>query len=242
MKIYAVGIGSGSLQGITYEAENAIKNSNVVVGYNVYIDLIERYLDGKEVISTGMMGELERIEQAVEKAKEGNTVAVVSSGDVGVYGMASLVFEVLERDNLNIEVEVISGVTAACSGAALLGAPLTHDFAVISLSDLLTPWEKIAKRLDFASQSEFIICIYNPMSKQRHDYLSKACDILLKNLPAETLCGYARHIGREGQESKVITLGELKNAELDMFTTVFIGNASTKVINGRLVTPRGYYV
>lgn len=164
---------------------------------------------------------------------------MICSGDAGVYGMAGLLLE-LGREFPDCEVEVISGVTAALSGAAVLGAPLIHDFAVISLSDLLTPWELIEKRLACAAEGDFSICIYNPSSRKRNDYLKKACRVLLETKAPDTVCGLVRNIGREGQSFRVLTLAELAETETDMFTTVFVGNSATRVIDGRMVTPRGY--
>ena len=166
-------------------------------------------------------------------------MAMVCSGDSGVYGMAGLIYE-LAQQYPPLEIEIVSGVTAACSGAALLGAPLIHDFAVISLSDLLTPWEKIEKRLLAAAEADFAICIYNPSSKKRHDYLQKACDLILQYRSADTVCGITRQIGRAGETAEVLTLAELRNRQTDMFTTVFIGNSQTKRLGDKMVTPRGY--
>lgn len=239
MKIYVVGFGSGGHESMTVDAENAILNSDLVVGYTVYVDLLKKIFPQMQYFSTPMQKETDRVKYALDKASEGMTVSVVCSGDSGVYGMAALVFEMSVLYN-NIEIEVVPGVTAALSGGAILGAPLTHDFAVISLSDLLTPWEKIEKRLEGASNADFVICLYNPSSKKRADYLEKACNIMLKYKSEETVCGYVKQIGRDGEESRTLTLAELKNTEVDMFTTVFVGNSETRLINGKMVTPRGY--
>lgn len=241
MKLYVVGLGPGEVSQMTGKAVEAIENSDTIVGYGVYTDLIADLIEGKEIITTPMKKEVDRCHSAVQAAIEGKNVAMVSSGDAGIYGMAGLILEVLsEYENHNVEVEVIPGITAASSAAAVLGAPLTHDFAVISLSDLLTPWESIEKRLNLASEAGFVICLYNPSSKKRADYLKKACEIVMKNLPEETPCGFVQNIAREGQNSKVLTLKELAEAQVDMFTTVVIGNKTTRVIDGKLVTPRGY--
>lgn len=241
MKLYVIGLGPGDEQMMTAQAVNAIETSDCIVGYGVYIDLIRHFIDGKEILTTPMKQEIARCRMAVEAAASGKTVAMVSSGDAGIYGMAGLVYEVLsEYPDASIEVEVIPGITAACSAAAVLGAPLTHDFAVISLSDLLTPWEDIEKRLRLAAEAGFVMAIYNPGSKKRADHLQRACRIVSGYLPPETPCGVVRNIGREGQEAAVLTLKELESFEADMFTTVIIGNKTTKVINGKLVTPRGY--
>ena len=238
-KIIVVGIGPGNMDRMTGQARAAVEEAEVIVGYDLYVQLVAPLIEGKEVASTPMKREVERCRIAVEYAREGRTVAMVCSGDAGVYGMAGVVMEVA-APYPDIEVEVVSGVTAACSGAAVLGAPLIHDFAVISLSDLLTPWEKIEKRLALAADADFVLCLYNPSSKKRHDYLQKACDQVLRFRAPETPCGWVKNIGREGEEYKVCTLREMREEEVDMFTTVFIGNSQTKVINGRLVTPRGY--
>ena len=223
---------------MTFEAIQAMKDSDLIVGYGVYIDLVRPLFPEKEYLTTPMKQEVERCRMAVEAACAGRTVAMISSGDAGVYGMAGPVLELAEGKD--VEVEVVAGVTAALSGGAVLGAPLTHDFAVISLSDLLTPWEKIEKRLDAAASADFCIAIYNPSSHKRADYLQKACDILLRHKAPETVCGTVRNIGREGECCAIMTLQELRDTMVDMFTTVFIGNSQTKNIGGRMVTPRGY--
>lgn len=239
MKIYVVGIGAGSADGMTYEARKVLENADVIVGYTVYADLVKKLLPDKEYFTSAMKQERERCEKAVEMAAQGRNVAVICSGDAGVYGMASLVHEVAAQYE-DIEVCVAAGVSAMLSGGALVGAPLGHDFAVISLSDLLTPWEKIEKRLECAAIGDFAICLYNPSSKKRRDYLQKACDIILKYRDTKTVCAAARNIGRDGEEYTVMTLGELHDYQADMFTTVFIGNSQTREIKGKMVTPRGY--
>lgn len=239
MKIYVIGTGPGELSQITPRAMDAIKEANVLAGYNLYVDLLGDLVEGKEIIQTPMKQEVKRCQAAIDSALAGNTVAMISSGDAGVYGMAGLIYELAE-EHPQIEIEVIPGVTAASSAAAVLGAPLIHDFAVISLSDLMTPWEKIEKRLELAADADFVVTLYNPSSIKRHDYLEKACHIMLKYKSEDTKCGYVRNIGRDGEEATVLTLGELKNAQVDMFTTVVIGNSQTRIINNKLVTPRGY--
>ncbi|MDE6832640.1 MAG: precorrin-3B C(17)-methyltransferase [Ruminococcus sp.] len=238
MKLFVVGFGGGNLRNMTSEAVEAIEKSKIIVGYNVYTDLIREIFPYKEYISTGMTKETERVRIALNKAKT-EDVSIVCSGDSGIYGMAGLVLE-MSVNYPEVEVEIVSGVTSAVSGGAILGAPLTHDFAVISLSDLLTPKEKIIRRLRCASEADFTIVIYNPSSKKRPDYLKKACEIMLEYKSPETVCGIVRNIARNGQESRIMTLAELAEISVDMFTTVFIGNSETKVINGRMVTPRGY--
>lgn len=239
MKLYVVGIGPGEAEQITPAAMRALQESDVIAGYTVYVDLVREQLEGKTFLTTPMKREVDRCRMAIEQAVSGKTVAMVCSGDAGVYGMAGLIYE-LAQQYPPIEIEVIPGITAAMSGAAVLGAPLIHDFAVISLSDLLTPLEKIMKRVDLAAQADFVLCFYNPASKKRADYLKQACELILKHRDPDTPCGYVRNIGREGQESVTLTLAQLKEASVDMFTTVFVGNSQTKLIDGKMVTPRGY--
>jgi precorrin-3B C17-methyltransferase len=224
---------------MTFEAKNVLEESQVIAGYTVYVDLLRDFLGDKEYIVTGMTKETDRCRMALTSAAEGKTTAVVCSGDAGVYGMAGICLE-LSVDYPEVEIVVVPGVTAALSGGALLGAPLGHDFAVISLSDLLTPWETIEKRLKGAAMADFAICLYNPSSKKRSDYLKKACEIIMQYQPENIICGYAKNIGREGEGYAITTLGELKDTRVDMFTTVFIGNSKTKQIGNRMVTPRGY--
>ena len=238
-KVTVIGLGPGGGADLTGRARAALEGCDLIVGYTAYIELVKPDFPEKEVLSTGMRREVDRCRAAVEAALTGKDVAVVCSGDSGVYGMAGLIYEVAQ-DYEPIEIEVVPGITAACGGAAVLGAPLTHDFAVISLSDLLTPWEKIEKRLSAAAQADFVICLYNPSSRSRADYLARACDILLRDKDPNTVCGTVRNIGREGEEGKLLTLAQLRDTQVDMFTTVFIGNSQTKVLGGKMVTPRGY--
>lgn len=239
--IAVVGMGPGRESMMTDEALQALDSADVIVGYTVYLDLLGERFAGKEFLSTPMKQETERCRLAFEEAAKGKSVAMVCSGDAGIYGMASLMFEMKEELGADgTGIRVIPGITAASSGAAVLGAPLNHDFCVISLSDLLTPWELIEKRLRAAAAGDFAIAIYNPSSKKRHDYLQKACDILLETAEPERACGYVRSIGRDGEEHHTCTLRELRDAEVDMFTTVFVGNSQSRIIDGRLVTPRGY--
>lgn len=240
MKIYCVGLGPGSDSEITPKALGFLKDADVIVGYGVYIDLIKHLIDGKEIISTPMKKEVERCKAAVDMASKGKKVAVVSSGDAGIYGMAGLIYELLSQYGLDISVDTAAGITAASAAAAVLGAPLSNDFAVISLSDLLTPWELIEKRARMAIRGELVLCIYNPSSKKRSGHLKRICEIAMEYIPAATYCGYVRNVSREGQTYAVLSLGELAEANTDMFTTVVIGNRFTRIINGRLVTPRGY--
>ena len=238
-KVTVIGLGPGGGADLTGRARAALEGCDLIVGYTAYIELVRPDFPEKEVLSTGMRREVDRCRAAVEAALTGKDVAVVCSGDSGVYGMAALIYEVAQEYD-PIEIEVVPGITAACGGAAVLGAPLTHDFAVISLSDLLTPWPVIEKRLDCAGAGDFVLCLYNPMSKKRRDHLRRACDILLKHRSGDTVCGWVKNIGREGQEHRLLTLAELREEQVDMFTTVFIGSQSTREISGRMVTPRGY--
>ena len=239
MKLYVIGIGPGGADQMTPRARQAMEKSDIIAGYTTYIDLVRPLIGDKEILQTPMKKEIDRCNLARDAALSGKTVSMICSGDAGVYGMAGLMYQVCE-EYPEIDIEVIPGITAACGGAAVLGAPLIHDFAVISLSDLLTPWETIAKRLDLASQADFCICLYNPSSHKRADYLQKACDIMLKSKSPETPCGTVRNIGRDGEQGEIYTLAQLRDTKVDMFTTVFIGNSQTRVIHGKLVTPRGY--
>ena len=238
--VFVVGLGPGDPAFLTAQAQSALEQSQVLCGYTVYLELVRPYYPGKEYYSTGMTKEIDRCRWALETAQAGKTVALVCSGDAGVYGMASPLLE-LAGAYPDVAVEVVPGLTAALSGGAVLGAPLAHDFCVISLSDRLTPWEIIEKRLACAAMGDFCLALYNPSSKGRPDYLQKAVRILLANgKRPETVCGLVRNIGREGQQARVLTLAELENTQVDMFTTVFVGNAATRSLAGRMVTPRGY--
>ena len=238
-KLIVVGIGPGDYENMTVRADRALENCDVIIGYTVYVDLVRDRYPNKEFLETPMTRETERCQMAIDEALKGKNVAMVCSGDSGIYGMAALIYE-LRGESKVPAVEVIPGLTAACSGGALLGAPLTHDFAVISLSDRLTPWEKILKRLECAALSDMGIVLYNPRSMGRPDNLRKACDLLMTILPADRPCGVAQYIGREGENCRYMTLKQLRDADIDMFCTVFIGNAMTKMIGGNMVTPRGY--
>lgn len=238
-KIYVVGIGPGEYEQMTIKAVNALKDSDVIIGYTVYVDLVKNHFPGKEFMTTPMKKEVDRCVLAFDEAMKGKSVAMICSGDAGVYGMSGLMYEV-GVNYPEVKLEIIPGVTAATGGGAVLGAPLIHDFCLISLSDLLTPWEKIEARLLHASEADFVICLYNPSSKKRHDYLQKACELMMQHKKGDTVCGIVGHIGRDGESMKVMTLIELRDTQVDMFTTVFIGNSQTKNIGGKMVTPRGY--
>ena len=238
-KIYIVGMGPGAEDMMTGQAIKALEVSDIIIGYTVYIQLLGEKFQNKELLSTPMRKEKERCKLCFEKAQEGKTVAMVCSGDAGIYGLASLMYEI-GTDDPDVALEVIPGIPAANSGAAVLGAPLNHDFCTISLSDLLTPWETIEKRLLAAAEGDFVIALYNPSSHKRHDYLKKACELMLQHKSPETVCGTVQNINREGETARVMTLAELKETQVDMFTTVFIGNSQTRNIDGKMVTPRGY--
>ena len=231
-KIYVVGIGPGAYEQKTVAAADILRKCEVIVGYTVYVDLLREHFTDKAFLTTAMRQETERCRMAFEEAQKGKLTAVVCSGDAGIYGMAGLMLE-LSEVYPETQIEVVPGVTAALGGGAVLGAPLGHDCAFISLSDLLTPWEIIEKRLLSAAEADFAVCLYNPSSRKRKDYLQKAKS-------PDTVCGLVKNIARRGEEMKVLTLRELADTPVDMFVTVFIGNSDTKVIRGRMVTPRGY--
>lgn len=235
--IQVVGIGPGGAVGRTLQCVQALSGADVLVGYTAYIALIKPDFPDKPAFATGMMSEVERCREALRLSREGRRVAMVCSGDAAVYGMASLLIEMMEESE---ELEVIPGVTAALSASALLGAPLSGDMAIVSLSDLLTPWAVIEKRLRAAAEGDFCIALYNPCSKRRSDYLKKARDILLAVQPGDIPCGWARNIGRGGEEKGFCLLEELADIPADMFTTVVIGNSATFQKGAYLVTPRGY--
>lgn len=238
-RIYVVGIGPGGRADMTERAVAAMGTADLLCGYDGYVDLVKPLFPDKPTLATGMTREVERCKAALTEAAEGKTVALVCSGDAGVYGMAGLVYQ-LSPAYPTVEIEIVAGVSAAMAGAAVLGAPLMHDFAVISLSDLLTPWELIEKRIDAASAADFVICLYNPASRKRRDHLARACDVILRHRGGETACGWVRNIGRPGQEHAVLSLRELRDWEADMFATAFVGSSATIAMGEKMVTPRGY--
>ncbi len=240
-KIYIIGMGPGKEEMMTLEALSALEQSDVIIGYTTYVKLLGECFADKEILSTPMRQETERCEICFAEALKGKQVSLICSGDAGIYGLASLMYE-LGKNYPDIELVVIAGITAASSGAAVLGAPLNHDFCVISLSDLLTPWEKIERRLLAAAEGDFAMAIYNPSSHKRKDYLARACDILLGILEEDRACGYVENIGREGTRAVTCTLKELRDAQVNMFTTVFVGNAGSEIVNGKLITKRGYQI
>lgn len=239
-KLFVVGIGPGNAENMTAACRRALAESEIIVGYTGYIKLLRPLFPDKDFLDTGMTRERERCRTALALAREKAAVAIVSSGDSGVYGMAGLIYE-LAADVPDVEIRVIPGVTAALSGAALLGAPLGHDFAVISLSDLLTPPELIEKRLRAAAAADFALALYNPGSKTRRDHLQAACDILLEVIEPDRLCGIAGNIGREGEVFRLLSLADLRETSVGMTDTVFIGNSMTREIKGHMITPRGYF-
>ena len=196
-KLYVIGIGPGEYEQMTLKAIHAMEKSEVIIGYTVYVDLVKEHFPGKEFLTTPMKKEVDRCVMAFEEAKKGKVVSMICSGDAGVYGMSGLMYEV-GVNYPEVELEIIPGVTAATGGAAVLGAPLIHDFCLISLSDLLTPWEKIEARLLAAAEADFVVCLYNPSSRKRSDYLQKACDLMMQYKSPETVCGIVSYIGRDG--------------------------------------------
>lgn len=236
-KIYVVGIGPGKKEDMTYRAYEAMEKSDVIIGYKTYVDLIKEYFSDKELISSPMKKEVDRCMEVIEIARSGKTVSLISSGDAGVYGMAGIMLEVVPED---IEIEIIPGITAGNAAAAITGAPLMHDYATISLSDLLTDWDLIKKRVDLASQGDFVITLYNPKSHGRTTQIVEAREIMGKYKSDETPVAIVRNAGREDESSIITTLGEMLNHEIDMLTLVIIGNFNTFIKNGKMITPRGY--
>ncbi len=242
--LWITGIGPGGPAYMTPQAVAAITRADTLCGYTVYIELVRKALGDRlrknlTILTTPMRQELERCRLAMEAAAAGSDVAMVCGGDAGIYGMAGPLLAMAD-DYPDVQIEIIPGLTAAVAGAAVLGAPLMNDFCVISLSDLMTPWQVIEKRLRAAAAGDFCICIYNPMSSRRREHLAKACRILMEEQSPDTPCGWVRNIGRPGQESRLLTLGMLAMEEVDMFTTVFIGNSRTRFRGPYMVTGRGY--
>ena len=237
-----VGIGPGSLEDMTQRAVSAIKTADLIVGYNTYLKLVDELLADKEIFGSGMMQEIDRCQAAVDAAAAGKTVAVISSGDPGIYGMAGLVLELAGKlpESSRPEVEVVPGISAVGASAALLGAPLMHDFAVISLSDLLTPWELIKKRAAMAAEGDFVIAIYNPKSTKRVSQIEEVREIVRKHRPASTPVGIVHHASRSQQQTVISDLDNFTKEHIDMFSLVIIGNSQTRIMDGKMVTPRGY--
>lgn len=244
-KLFVIGFGPGDQKNMTFWAHQCIEESDVIIGYETYIELIRHLIDGKEIIETGMTEEVDRARLAVEKAMNGRTVSIVSSGDAGIYGMAALVYEILLesgwKPGMIPDVEVVPGVTAASACADLVGSPLSLDFAVVSMSDLLVPWELIEKRVRAAASGDFVIVIYNPLSKKRTWQLKRARDIILEYRAPDTPVAVVKSAFREGQKVKITTLKDMAEAEnLGMLTTIIIGNSTTICKEGIMLTPRGY--
>lgn len=239
-KITVIGIGPGNIEDMTPRARNAIEEADLIIGYSVYVELIGRHFPGKAFISSGMTKEVERCGLALEKAREGKKVALISSGDSGIYGMAGLMIQMANRYCRTIPVEVIPGITAASAAAAILGAPVMHDFAAISLSDRLTPLDLIYIRVGCAAQGDFVICLYNPKSSGRADYIEKARSIILEHRASSTPVGIVRNAGRENEGFVITDLMHMLDYEIDMFTVIIVGNSKTYVAGGRMITPRGY--
>lgn len=240
--IYVIGIGPGSKEMMTIEAIEAMKDSEVIVGYKTYINLVTEFIQDKEVIQNGMRQEIDRCRQAVDEAKKGKKVAVVSSGDAGIYGMAGLILELVSQEENEINVKIIPGVTASIGAAAILGAPIMHDFCHISLSDLLTPWEVIEKRLRLAAEADFIVCLYNPRSKGRSEHLNRAFEIMGEFKDGKTPVGIVKDVGRNKEEKFICTFEDMDFERVDMTTMVIIGNKSTFIHNNLMITPRGYNI
>lgn len=239
-KIYVVGIGPGNMEDISIRAYNTLKNVDIIAGYITYVDLVKDEFSEKEFYVSGMKKEIDRCEKVLELAKEGKKVALISSGDAGIYGMAGIMIEVALGSG--IEVEIIPGITSSVAGASLVGAPLMHDQAIISLSDLLTDWDVITKRIDRASDGDFVISLYNPKSKGRIEQIVEAREIMLKYKAATTPVALLRHVGREDENYTLTTLEDMLNHEIDMFTVVIVGNSKTYVKDGKMITPRGYHL
>ena len=236
-KIYVVGIGPGKKENMTFRAYEAMEKSDIIVGYKTYVDLVKEYYPRKEMKSSAMTKEVDRCTEVLELARQGKTVSLISSGDAGVYGMAGIMLEIADED---MEVEVIPGITATNAAAAIAGAPIMHDYATISLSDLLTDWELIKKRLELAAQGDFVVSIYNPKSRGRVTQIEEAREIMMKYKPKSTPVAIVRNAGREDERYILTTLEEMLNHEIDMLTIVLIGNSNTFVKNGKIITPRGY--
>lgn len=239
-KLYVIGIGPGGVEHLTQSAIKALEDSEVIVGYVPYLEYVKDFIGDKETFTSGMTGEIERCKKAIEFAKSGKTTSIISTGDAGVYGMAGPILELVEDDE--IEVEIVPGVSSVFSAASELGAPIMHDFAIISLSDLLTPWELILKRIDLAGQGDFVIGIYNPRSKGRPDHLETAVNILLKYKDKKTPVGIVKDSGRPNTKIEITTLDSIPYEKIDMKTILIVGNKSTYIEGNKIITPRGYNI
>ena len=238
--LYVVGLGPGSKAMMTQEAREGIEQTKTIVGYATYVRLIEDMIEGKELVVTGMRGEIDRCKKALEIAQTGKDVAIISSGDAGVYGMAGLIMDLASKQGAKVEIKVIPGVTASIAAAAHLGAPLMNDFCHISLSDLMTPWEVIEKRLHAAAAADFVICLYNPRSKGRPHHLRKALDIISQYKAGTTVVGIGKDVARPKEIDEITTIDDLDETMVNMTSIVIVGNKETYVHDGRMITPRGY--
>lgn len=238
--LYVVGLGPGSKAMMTQEAREVIEQTKTIVGYATYVRLIEDMIEGKELVVTGMRGEIDRCKKALEIAQTGKDVAIISSGDAGVYGMAGLIMDLASKQDAKVEIKVIPGVTASIAAAAHLGAPLMNDFCHISLSDLMTPWEVIEKRLHAAAAADFVICLYNPRSKGRPHHLRKALDIISQYKAGTTVVGIGKDVARPKEIDAITTIDDLDETMVNMTSIVIVGNKETYVHDGRMITPRGY--
>lgn len=241
-KLYVVGFGPGGYDHMTHRAAQVIESADVITGYTTYVEMLRPMFPDKNYLSTPMKKEVDRCRLAIEETQKGQDVAMVSSGDSGIYGMAGIVLQMCEEMHADIEVEIVPGVTAASAAASILGAPLMHDFAIISLSDLMTPLEKIMYRVECAAKGDFVICLYNPKSKKRTDYVTRAAQIVAQYQGSELPAGIVRNAGRPDESHTITTVGQLHCADIDMFSVVIIGNSQTYVKDGRMITPRGYTV
>ncbi len=237
-KVYVVGIGPGDLEHMSFKAYKVLSEVDVIIGHKTYINLVKEHFENTEFVKSGMKREVERCNETLDIAKSGKSVALISSGDSGVYGMAGIMLEI--ASDLGVNVEVVPGITSSNASASVVGAPIMHDHATISLSDLLTDWDLIQKRIDLASQGDFVISYYNPKSKSRVTQIIEARSIMLRHKDKDTVVAIARNTGREGQEYILTTLENMLDYEIDMFTTVIVGNSKTFVKNNKMITPRGY--
>lgn len=237
-KLFIVGIGPGNLENMSVQAVKALQQSEIIVGYSGYMEYIETLITGKEVFQTGMTGEIERCKYAVEKVKEGKTVSLISSGDAGLYGMAGPALEIAPK----IDIEIIPGISAAFAAAAKLGAPLMHDTALISLSDKLTDYAVIKKRIAFAAEADFVIALYNPKSKTRLTYIEEAVNIMLTFKSPSTPAGIVKNAYRKNEKIIVTRLGNIDYTEIDMFTLIIVGNKDSYIHQNKIITPRGYKI
>lgn len=237
-KLYVIGIGPGGADHMSQRAAQALEESQVIVGYEPYLAYIKDYIEGKETYTSKMGGEIERCKKAIEYAQGGKTTSIISTGDAGLYGMAGPIYELAQ--GLDLDIEVVPGITSAFSAASELGAPIMHDVALISLSDLLTSWALILKRVDLAAQADFVIALYNPRSKGRPDNLSQALEKILAHKSPDTPVGLVKNSGRPGQSQTVTRLGQIDVEEVDMHTVIIIGNKSSYIEGGKIITPRGY--